>query len=102
MLTVFLLISESSAVLTTPLPLTTSVETTPSSTATPTPPRLCGPIELEYCNNLPYNITSYPNKLGHRSIKEVRDDVITFRYFYLSRYISKSIVLHRFNYLSSL
>lgn len=72
-------IKESSAVLTTPLPLTTSVVTTPSSTVTPTPPRLCGPLELEYCNKLPYNVTSYPNQLGHRSIKEVRDDVITFR-----------------------
>jgi len=79
MLTVALLVSESSAALTTPLPITTSVVTTPSSTTTPPPPRLCGPIQLEYCNKLPYNVTSYPNKLGHRSIKEVRDDVIAFR-----------------------
>uniref|UniRef100_A0A1V1FKK9 Putative serine protease 38 n=1 Tax=Reticulitermes speratus TaxID=60591 RepID=A0A1V1FKK9_9NEOP len=72
-------IKESSAALTTPLPITTSVVTTPSSTTTPPPPRLCGPIQLEYCNKLSYNVTSYPNKLGHRSIKEVRDDVIAFR-----------------------
>ena len=75
---VVLLVSESSAALTTPLPITTSVVTT-SSTTMPPPPRLCGPLELEYCNKLPYNVTSYPNKLGHRSIKEVRDDVIAFR-----------------------
>jgi len=79
MLTVALLVSESSAALTTPLPITTPVVTTPSSTTTPPPPRLCGPIQLEYCNKLPYNVTSYPNKLGHRSIKEVWDDVIAFR-----------------------
>lgn len=85
MLNVVLFVSESNAVLTTPLPITTSVVTAPSSTVTPTPPRLCGPIELDYCKNLPYNVTSYPNKLGHKSIKEVRDDVITFRYFCLSR-----------------
>jgi hypothetical protein len=77
-LSVVFLVSESSAALTTPLPITTSVVTT-SSTTMPPPPRLCGPIELEYCNKLPYNVTSYPNKLGHRSIKEVRDDVIAFR-----------------------
>ena len=79
MLNVALLVSESSAALTTPLPITTSVVMTPSSTTTPPPPRLCGPIQLEYCNKLPYNVTSYPNKLGHRSIKEVQDDVIAFR-----------------------
>jgi len=79
MLTVALLISESSAALTTPLPITTSAVITLSSTTTPPPPRLCGPIQLEYCNKLHYNVTSYPNKLGHRSIKEVRDDVIAFR-----------------------
>ncbi|KAJ8262224.1 hypothetical protein GJAV_G00163990 [Gymnothorax javanicus] len=30
----------------------------------------CEPITLELCMNLPYNITSFPNYLGHRSQKE--------------------------------
>ncbi|XP_025054160.1 atrial natriuretic peptide-converting enzyme isoform X5 [Alligator sinensis] len=31
---------------------------------------LCEPITLELCMNLPYNYTSYPNYLGHRTQKE--------------------------------
>ncbi|XP_069697867.1 atrial natriuretic peptide-converting enzyme [Periplaneta americana] len=72
-------IKESSAALTTTQPTTTTVVTTPSSTTTPPPPRLCGPIQLEYCSKLPYNVTSYPNILGHKSIQDVKDDVIAFR-----------------------
>uniref|UniRef100_A0A8C9FBC0 Corin, serine peptidase n=1 Tax=Pavo cristatus TaxID=9049 RepID=A0A8C9FBC0_PAVCR len=30
----------------------------------------CEPIDLELCMNLPYNYTSYPNYLGHRTQKE--------------------------------
>lgn len=30
----------------------------------------CEPITLELCMNLPYNYTSYPNYLGHRTQKE--------------------------------
>uniref|UniRef100_H0WUQ7 Corin, serine peptidase n=1 Tax=Otolemur garnettii TaxID=30611 RepID=H0WUQ7_OTOGA len=30
----------------------------------------CEPITLELCMNLPYNYTSYPNHLGHRTQKE--------------------------------
>lgn len=30
----------------------------------------CEPITLELCMNLPYNSTSYPNYLGHRTQKE--------------------------------
>uniref|UniRef100_A0A8C5V8Y9 Corin, serine peptidase n=1 Tax=Microcebus murinus TaxID=30608 RepID=A0A8C5V8Y9_MICMU len=31
---------------------------------------LCEPIAVELCMNLPYNYTSYPNYLGHRTQKE--------------------------------
>ena len=30
----------------------------------------CEPISLELCMNLPYNLTSYPNYLGHLSQRE--------------------------------
>lgn len=30
----------------------------------------CEPITLELCMNLPYNLTHYPNYLGHRTQKE--------------------------------
>uniref|UniRef100_A0AAR5NZB8 Atrial natriuretic peptide-converting enzyme n=1 Tax=Dendroctonus ponderosae TaxID=77166 RepID=A0AAR5NZB8_DENPD len=48
-------------------------------TMAPYVPRRCAPLSLRYCNNLPYNVTTYPNALQHRSIKEVRDNVISFR-----------------------
>jgi atrial natriuretic peptide-converting enzyme len=31
------------------------------------------------CQNLPYNVTSYPNILGHASLKDVQDEMIEFR-----------------------
>ena len=33
--------------------------------------RKCVPLESGYCSNLPYNITTYPNMLGHNTIEEV-------------------------------
>lgn len=56
----------------------TTVSTVPPTT-TPPPPRRCTPLQLSYCKHLPYNITSYPNLIGHQSIQEVEDDVIAFR-----------------------
>ena len=32
--------------------------------------RKCVPLESGYCSNLPYNITTYPNMLGHKTIEE--------------------------------
>ncbi|XP_068898618.1 atrial natriuretic peptide-converting enzyme isoform X2 [Tenebrio molitor] len=61
---------------TTPLPSTVVSQ---AVTQTPTPPRKCFPLQLKYCSKLSYNITTYPNLMGHRNIKEVKDDVITFR-----------------------
>lgn len=52
---------------------------TPASTNRPPPPRQCSPVKLKYCTRLPYNVTSYPNILGHNSIKDVEEDVIAFR-----------------------
>lgn len=42
--------------------------TTPATTTTtePPPPRRCAPVQLDYCKRLPYNMTSYPNVLGHK------------------------------------
>ena len=33
--------------------------------------RKCVPLESGYCSNLPYNITTYPNMLGHTNMREV-------------------------------
>lgn len=53
---------------------------TPPPTTTPPPPRRCTSLDLSYCKHLPYNVTSYPNILGHRSLADVEEDVIAFRW----------------------
>ncbi|KAL1498247.1 hypothetical protein ABEB36_009077 [Hypothenemus hampei] len=66
-----------------PQMITSTAETTAMSEAmvtfAPYVPRKCAPLSLRYCDNLGYNITTYPNVLGHRSVKEVRENVISFR-----------------------
>ncbi|XP_049952407.1 atrial natriuretic peptide-converting enzyme [Schistocerca serialis cubense] len=72
-------VKESTAALTsTTTPTTASLPVLPPST-TPAPPRRCAALELEYCSKMPYNRTSYPNIFGHKSIQEVRDNIIVFR-----------------------
>ncbi|XP_012282643.1 atrial natriuretic peptide-converting enzyme isoform X2 [Orussus abietinus] len=56
----------------------TTVSTLPPTTTAP-PPRKCSKLELSYCRHLPYNVTSYPNVLGHKSLEDVQNDVIAFR-----------------------
>lgn len=43
------------------------------------PRRRCEPLKLPYCKNIGYNMTTYPNLLGHQSIDEVFLDIISFR-----------------------
>ena len=46
----------------------------------PTQPlRRCEPLKLPYCKSIGYNVTTYPNYLGHNSIEEVYNDLISFR-----------------------
>ncbi|XP_055708998.1 uncharacterized protein LOC129805244 [Phlebotomus papatasi] len=42
-------------------------------------PRRCEPVRLLYCRNIGYNLTTYPNLLGHMSFEEVEQNVIAFR-----------------------
>lgn len=65
-----------------PLPITASSTikmVTQAVTQAPPPPRTCAPMEMSYCSGLKYNITTFPNILGHKSLKEVEEDVIAFR-----------------------
>ncbi|KMQ95306.1 atrial natriuretic peptide-converting enzyme [Lasius niger] len=55
-----------------------AISTLPPTTTLP-PPRKCNKLDLLYCKHLPYNISSYPNILGHRSLADVEEDVIAFR-----------------------
>ncbi|CAG9862459.1 unnamed protein product [Phyllotreta striolata] len=64
------------------LPRMAAATTTPVTeavTETPHPPRRCFPLELEYCQRLGYNVTTYPNLFKHWSVRDVRNDVISFR-----------------------
>uniref|UniRef100_A0A6P7FDN8 Atrial natriuretic peptide-converting enzyme n=1 Tax=Diabrotica virgifera virgifera TaxID=50390 RepID=A0A6P7FDN8_DIAVI len=58
---------------------TTVISVTEAITEKPEPPRRCFPLELDYCKKLGYNITTYPNIFRHWSIKDVKNDVISFR-----------------------
>ncbi|XP_075157572.1 uncharacterized protein LOC142230832 [Haematobia irritans] len=60
-------------------PLGGDDETTELITTTPRQPRRCEPLKLNYCRSIGYNITTYPNLLGHTSFEEVQADVIAFR-----------------------
>ncbi|XP_024945636.1 atrial natriuretic peptide-converting enzyme isoform X2 [Cephus cinctus] len=71
-------VQESVDALTAQVILQTTASTLPPTT-TPPPPRRCTKLELPYCKHLPYNVTSYPNILGHKSLLDVQNDVIAFR-----------------------
>lgn len=43
------------------------------------PPRTCEPIKLKFCRHIGYNMTTYPNLLGHHNREEIEKDLITFR-----------------------
>ncbi|KAL5275442.1 hypothetical protein ACFFRR_001360 [Megaselia abdita] len=60
-----------------PLGKVEDLETT--VTTTPPPPRKCENLKLPYCRAIGYNVTTYPNFLGHTSFEDVQDDVIAFR-----------------------
>ncbi|XP_055927120.1 atrial natriuretic peptide-converting enzyme-like isoform X3 [Argiope bruennichi] len=53
--------------------------TTPSSALPRIVPRQCSPLEVSFCNSLPYNTTSYPNIVGHNNMSEVMNDIVMFR-----------------------
>lgn len=42
-------------------------------------PRQCEPLEVAFCSNMPYNMTSYPNVLGHVDLREINEHLISFR-----------------------
>lgn len=43
------------------------------------PQRTCEPVKLKFCRQIGYNMTTYPNLLGHQSREEIEKDLITFR-----------------------
>ncbi|KAG7188563.1 hypothetical protein KM043_008195 [Ampulex compressa] len=72
-------VQESLTALNAQVGLQTTDSTLPPTTTPAPPPRRCSTLGLSYCKYLPYNVTSYPNLLGHRSLADVEDDVIAFR-----------------------
>lgn len=75
-------VQESLKALNAQITLQSTVSTLPPTTIAP-PPRRCSKLDLTYCKHLPYNISSYPNVLGHRSLADVEEDVIAFRCVFL-------------------
>ncbi|XP_008545469.1 atrial natriuretic peptide-converting enzyme isoform X1 [Microplitis demolitor] len=71
-------VQENFAALNAQITMSTTVTTPPTTTTAPSP-RSCSSLELTYCKHLPYNITSYPNIFGHRSLSDVEENVIAFR-----------------------
>lgn len=49
------------------------------NTKAPLPKRRCSLLQLPYCSKLKYNMTTYPNLMGHQTIEDVYENVITFR-----------------------
>ncbi|XP_037068088.1 atrial natriuretic peptide-converting enzyme-like isoform X2 [Pollicipes pollicipes] len=58
------------------------LQTTPRSTEVTEVtlrPRQCEPLEVTFCSHMPYNMTSYPNVLGHVDLREINEHLISFR-----------------------
>ncbi|KAJ0180464.1 hypothetical protein K1T71_003868 [Dendrolimus kikuchii] len=77
-------IEESSAISSLQLkePETTSVEpSTTEETGTDSEEEIreCSPMTLSLCSHLPYNVTSYPNLVGHSSKDALLRDLVAFR-----------------------
>lgn len=70
------LIIEQPSTSSSPLGLDVDVE---ESLAVQKPPRRCEQLRLPYCQSIGYNITSYPNLLGHKSFDDMNADLIAFR-----------------------
>ena len=41
--------------------------------------RKCVPFQVDFCRQLPYNFTSYPNAMGHRDVIEAKHDIERFK-----------------------
>lgn len=48
----------------------------PDSTS---PRRQCHPFHIEYCKQLPYNFTSFPNAMGHLTFDDAKVDLERFK-----------------------
>ena len=41
--------------------------------------RICHRFAIEYCNQLPYNLTTFPNAMGHKGYEDAKYDIDRFR-----------------------
>lgn len=51
----------------------------PEPVTIPKPPRRCEAVGLSYCQSVGYNVTSYPNLIGHKTVEDAHVDLIAFR-----------------------
>lgn len=64
-----------------------SIEPDPSVTPASRPHQKCTKVDLSFCDTLPYNITMYPNLLGHKSSAEVQVRYLNKSFIYVVRYL---------------
>ena len=50
------------------------------SSAPSVPKRQCSAFQIDFCRQLPYNLTTFPNAMGHRSIDEAKNDIERFKW----------------------
>ncbi len=43
------------------------------------PERQCHPFHIDYCKQLPYNFTTFPNAMGHMNAEEAKNDIERFK-----------------------
>jgi hypothetical protein len=36
-------------------------------------------FQIDFCKQLPYNFTTFPNAMGHRNVEEAKNDVERFK-----------------------
>jgi len=39
----------------------------------------CRPFEVDFCKQLPYNFTAFPNAMGHGDAEEAKEDIRRFK-----------------------
>lgn len=43
------------------------------------PSRSCQAFQIPYCRQLPYNLTTFPNAMGHKSVFDAKYDIDRFK-----------------------
>ena len=56
-----------------------SSSSVPTSVSVEFERRQCSRFQIDYCKQLPYNTTTFPNGMGHKSTEDAKYDIDRFR-----------------------